>query len=234
RTITVTGATGTQGGSVIFSLLSYSIRAITRNPTSPKALALASQGVEVVTADLNDKSSLIQAFTGSYALFGVTDWATLFHHHGEEEATKIEIQQGINLYLAAKETKALEHYIWSTTSSPNKLSSGKWKVPFLDSKAVVDDLIKKDKEFLAKTTFFWCTVYGSNMNLPVTKPREEEGIWVQRLPVGPGAVIENISDPSKNVGVFVKTIIENPQKTRNGRYFLGSVESITTGKMLEV
>ncbi|CZR56829.1 related to nitrogen metabolic regulation protein nmr [Phialocephala subalpina] len=240
KIITIIGATGTQGGSVISALLSspsrspYHLRAVTRNPDSPKARTLASQGVELVTADLDNKASLLNVFQGSQIIFGVTDWATLFKKHGVEEATRIEIQQGTNLYLAAKETKTLEHYIWSTVSSPDKVSGGKWKVPFLDSKSVVDDLIKKDKEFLAKTTFFWCTVYGTNMGYPVTKPREEEGIWVLRLPVGPGAVIEEINDPSKNVGIFVKAIIEQPDKTRNGIYVLGSVESITTGDMLKL
>jgi uncharacterized protein YbjT (DUF2867 family) len=65
KLLTVVGATGTQGQSVIESALkdkSYSIRAITRNPSSEKAKLLASKGIEVVKADLNDEQSLVEAF----------------------------------------------------------------------------------------------------------------------------------------------------------------------------
>lgn len=63
--LTVTGATGAQGGSVIDSALKagvYKIRAITRNIESDSAKALAARGVEVVAADLNDEESLVKAF----------------------------------------------------------------------------------------------------------------------------------------------------------------------------
>lgn len=59
RIITVFGATGTQGGSVIRSLLShpvlskqFKIRGVTRDVSQPAAVALVKQGVEVVKASL--------------------------------------------------------------------------------------------------------------------------------------------------------------------------------------
>jgi uncharacterized protein YbjT (DUF2867 family) len=64
-TLTVVGATGVQGGSVIDSALKvggYKVRAITRNADSEKAKALAARGVEIVAADLNDMASLVKAF----------------------------------------------------------------------------------------------------------------------------------------------------------------------------
>jgi uncharacterized protein YbjT (DUF2867 family) len=55
KLITVVGATGNQGGSVIKSILAdpelskeYKIRGITRDPLKPKGEKLKSQGVEVV------------------------------------------------------------------------------------------------------------------------------------------------------------------------------------------
>jgi putative NADH-flavin reductase len=63
--LTVIGATGTQGASVIDAALkagTYKIRAITRNPSSTKAQSLAAQGVEVVAGDLNNEESLVKAF----------------------------------------------------------------------------------------------------------------------------------------------------------------------------
>jgi CheY-specific phosphatase CheX len=61
----IIGATGGQGGSVVNSFLkdgTYAVRAVTRNVNSEKAKALHARGVEVVTADLNDVTSLVQAF----------------------------------------------------------------------------------------------------------------------------------------------------------------------------
>lgn len=63
--LTVLGATGSQGGSVVNSALTegvYKVRAVTRNVNSDKAKALAARGVEVVTADLNDQKSLVRVF----------------------------------------------------------------------------------------------------------------------------------------------------------------------------
>lgn len=52
-----------QGGGVVDALLSqgkFQVRAISRDPSSDKAKALAQRGVEVVQADLNDKVSLVK------------------------------------------------------------------------------------------------------------------------------------------------------------------------------
>lgn len=74
RLITVYGATGCQGGSVIASVLQnkasgFAIRGITRNPESAKALDLRTKGVEVVKANGFAKSQVIEAFRGSWAVF---------------------------------------------------------------------------------------------------------------------------------------------------------------------
>jgi uncharacterized protein YbjT (DUF2867 family) len=56
KIITIFGATGTQGGSVISAILAdatlakeFSIRGVTRDTSKPNAQALAKQGVELVT-----------------------------------------------------------------------------------------------------------------------------------------------------------------------------------------
>ncbi|XP_035683390.1 nmrA-like family domain-containing protein 1 [Branchiostoma floridae] len=61
KLITVFGATGIQGGSVTNALLEdrdFKVRAVTRNASSDKAKALQAKGAEVVTADLDDPSTL--------------------------------------------------------------------------------------------------------------------------------------------------------------------------------
>lgn len=85
KLLTVFGATGNQGGSVIKSILAnpqlsseYKIRAITRDPSKPSGKALADKGVEVVKADLKDKDSVKKAVEGSSAVFGVTNCMHLY------------------------------------------------------------------------------------------------------------------------------------------------------------
>lgn len=80
KIITVFGATGNQGGSVIASIQGnsklsseYKIRGVTRDPSKPKGQALAEKGVELVKADLSDKESVKKAIEGSHTVFAVTN-----------------------------------------------------------------------------------------------------------------------------------------------------------------
>lgn len=141
RTVVVLGATGQQGGSVVHALLSskthkYNIVGLTRNPSSECAKHLESQGVKLIQADLNDKASLVRAFTSvhAWAVYGVTNsmdqhvlWA------GKPEA---EEQEGKNLVDAAFEAK-VEYLIWSTLPDTRKITGGKYNVPHFHHKAAV-------------------------------------------------------------------------------------------------
>jgi uncharacterized protein YbjT (DUF2867 family) len=173
KIIAIVGATGTQGGSIIAALENnpaYKIRALTRNPNSDKAKALASRGVEVVAADVNDEASLVKAFDGTSVVFAVTDFFEPFARVGAETAMDIEYQQGINLARAAAQTASLELYIWSTLPDSRTLSVGKVVVPHFAAKARVDEFIKKDKALLAKTVFLWITFYATNLTYPPFTP----------------------------------------------------------------
>ena len=85
KLLTIFGATGNQGGSVIDAVLSrpelkekYSLRGITRDPASGRSKPLADKGVELVKGNLDDPESLKAAVKGSYGVFGVTDfWAVM-------------------------------------------------------------------------------------------------------------------------------------------------------------
>ncbi|KAL2674324.1 hypothetical protein Neosp_012775 [[Neocosmospora] mangrovei] len=81
KLVTVYGATGAQGGSVVRALLrdkssSFTIRGITRSPDSEAAKALAVEGVEIVKVNKFDKTELAAAFKGSWAVFVNTNSAT--------------------------------------------------------------------------------------------------------------------------------------------------------------
>lgn len=70
--ITVFGATGNQGGSVVRSLLqnpAFRVRALTRNPSSDAAKKLADAGAEVVGANGFSSEDMGKAFHGSWGVF---------------------------------------------------------------------------------------------------------------------------------------------------------------------
>ena len=71
-----------QGGSVVKALSestkNYRVRGIGRDVNKPAAKELASKGVEMVAADLTDRSAAEGAFKGADIVFAVTDfWAHL-------------------------------------------------------------------------------------------------------------------------------------------------------------
>src|SRR5258708_4525330 len=119
--ILITGATGRQGGAVIRHLLSKErrLRALTRQPESGAALALARQGIDVVQGDLEDPASLERAMRGVQGVYSVQDfWAV---------GARREIQQGKNLADAAKKA-GVEHFVYSSVGGADRNSGiGHWE-----------------------------------------------------------------------------------------------------------
>ncbi|KAL6857848.1 hypothetical protein ACO1O0_005291 [Amphichorda felina] len=70
-TIFVCGATGTQGGAVARHLLTTgaTVHALARDPTTPKAKALASLGVKLWHGDFDNAEALAAALAGTQAVF---------------------------------------------------------------------------------------------------------------------------------------------------------------------
>ncbi|KAL6692821.1 NAD(P)-binding protein [Trichoderma pleuroticola] len=153
RLICVVGATGNQGGSVArrFLAAGFRVRGLTRNSTSPAAKELAAQGAELVEANLDDPSSLHQAFAGANVIFSVTDyWEPFFHPQCRKAAEAqgisyrrfaydTEYRHGKNIAdAAAKVAGSLDAngFLVSTLSHAGKCSNGKFKELYhFDSKA---------------------------------------------------------------------------------------------------
>ncbi|KAK2742361.1 hypothetical protein FQN55_007895 [Onygenales sp. PD_40] len=241
KLITIVGATGIQGGSVVETLLknpAYSIRAITRDRNSKSAHALADRGIEVVEADLNNVESLHAAFAGSQAIFAVTNFFDALPKLGVEKSMEIETQQGINLANAASATQSLEHFVWSTLPNSQRISGGRAAVPYWQSKARVDEHIKSIPTLLRKTTFVWFGWYARNMEYPWYQPSPvhqggPEKPYIQLLASSPSSVrVQMLGDERTNIGLFVNSILEQPEMTLPGRYVLGAVEDMSLAEIV--
>jgi len=142
RIIAVVGATGAQGGGLVRAILEdpasgFVPRALTRDPGSDAARALAAAGAQVVRADVDDEASLARAFEGAWGAYCVTFfWA---HFSPEQETGEA------GAMARAARSAGLEHVIWSTLEDTRRwvpLSDdrmptlgGKYKVPTSTARA---------------------------------------------------------------------------------------------------
>ena len=115
RIILVAGATGKQGGALVQHLLTgkWKVRALTRNPESRAAKALAGRGVEVLRGDLEDPASLDRAVAGAYGVYSVQDFWSV--------GARREVQQGKNLADAAAKA-SVEHFVYSSVGGAERNS----------------------------------------------------------------------------------------------------------------
>lgn len=130
KTITVFGATGTQGNAVAKRLLQdgWQVRAVTRDPGLAKAQDLAELGAELVTADFDDFASLIKALEDSYGVYSVQPSLTTPGNVGEA-------RWGIAVADAAWTAK-IQHFVY--TSAVIERAKG---VMGLGSKRAVEERI---------------------------------------------------------------------------------------------
>ena len=189
KIIAVTGATGAQGGGLIRTILAhpeggFSARAITRDPSSEKAKALAALGVEVVQGDLDDEASLVDAFAGAYGAYCVTNFWE--HFSPAKENT-----QAANLARAAK-TAGVSHVIWSTLEDVRKwvpLSDDRmptlmdhYKVPHFDGKGESNHFFT---DAGVPTTFLNTSFYWDNLIYFGMGPKPgEDGTLAITFPLG--------------------------------------------------
>ena len=166
KIIAVFGATGAQGGGLARAILNdkqseFSVRAITRDPSSDKAKELARLGAEVVAADIDDSASMKKALDGAYGAYFVTFFWTHFSPEKEYGEAK-------GMAEAAK-AAGLKHVIWSTLEDTRNwvpldddrmpTLQGKYKVPHFDSKGEADKLFT---ELGVPTTFLRVSFYWDN------------------------------------------------------------------------
>src|ERR1700758_5371256 len=230
KIIAIVGATGVQGGGLLRAIMAdpdgrFPARALTRNAGSDRARELASQGAEVIEADLDDETSLRNAFDGAYGAYVVTNfWA---HRTPEQEQARpraeMELDQAAAAARAAKDTE-LRHVVWSTLEDtrphfqrlgievPDAL--GNYKVPHFDAKG------EANASFAAlgvPTTFLQTTFYYEAFLQDQGPHRDDNGELVLSLPMADKklALVAGEDIGKTALGVF-----------RRGGQFVGKTVSI--------
>ncbi|KAF7357628.1 NmrA domain-containing protein [Mycena sanguinolenta] len=212
RIVSVFGATGLQGGSLVEALLkdgTFVPRAISRDPESEASKKLKARGVEVVKGDPLDKDGLVTALRGSEAVFAVTH-PVFFHQNMEGKG---ELVQGRNIVDAAKEA-GVKFFIWSSLPSISKVSGGKYThaVQYDEKEAVREYLESSGMthasillpgflENLYSRPLMKKTDAGFDIAFPIFKPSDLNSYaWIGRdLPAAALVLLNNYTDPAKGI-----------------------------------
>jgi uncharacterized protein YbjT (DUF2867 family) len=131
RTILITGATGKQGGSIVRAMLGkgFRLRALTRNPDSEAAHAVAALGVEMVKGDLDHPHLVEQALAGAWGAFAVQNtW-----EHGVER----EEEQGVRFARLAHHA-GVHHFVYSSVGSAHRDTG----IPHFENKSRVERVVR--------------------------------------------------------------------------------------------
>ncbi|GAA0908708.1 NmrA/HSCARG family protein [Pseudonocardia zijingensis] len=144
--VLVTGATGKQGGATTRALLAAGVpvRALVRDPSSPRAEAVAALGAELVEGDLLDRDSVARAADGVRAVFSVQMPAFT----GDRFDFDGEVTQGVNLIEGAKAAGVPQFVHTSVTGAGRHTQHpawepGRWAVePALGAKAAIQDRVR--------------------------------------------------------------------------------------------
>jgi uncharacterized protein YbjT (DUF2867 family) len=193
KVIAIVGATGAQGGGLARAILAdpdggFAVRAITRDPSSEKAQALAALGAEVVAGDVDDEESLVRAFTGVHGAYCVTFfWAHFSPAQELEEAGKM---------ARAAKAAGVRHVIWSTLEDTRRFVpldddrmptlGGSYKVPHYDAKGEANHLFIQAG---VPTTFLQTSFYWENfIHFGMGPQRGEDGALAITFPIGSGRI----------------------------------------------
>ncbi len=197
--ILVTGATGNQGGAVARELLAngYRVKAMTRSPTGGAAQSLSAQGAEIISADLDDPSSLEKALVGIWGVFAVQNtW---------EAGVEREEEQGKRIAETARR-QGVQHYVYSSVGSAHR-STG---IPHFDNKWRVEETVRGLR--FPSYTVLRPVFFMENWLSPWFKPGIDQG----KLMVGlqPETVLQMVA--VQDIGRYGRLAFERHQDL-NGR-----------------
>jgi uncharacterized protein YbjT (DUF2867 family) len=179
----------------------HQVRALTRNPDSTKAKALAKAGVTLVRASLEDTAALTKALDGATSLFAMT---TPF-----EAGAQAETRQGISAADAAK--AAGVHLVFTSVGSANRQTG----VPHFDSKYEVEKHIAQ----IGVRATVLAPVYFME-NLYFGREQLAKGIYATPLPPTRKLAQVAVAD----IGAVAVRLLEEAQRYTGKRFDLAGDE----------
>ncbi|MFJ8924598.1 Uncharacterized conserved protein YbjT, contains NAD(P)-binding and DUF2867 domains [Streptomyces sp. LamerLS-316] len=146
--VLVAGATGRQGGATARALLAQGtpVRALVRDPDTPRARAVEALGAQLCVGDLTEPSTLGAAVDGVRAVFSVQMPAWT----GQGFDFAGEVRQADNLMTAAR-AAGVEQFVQSSTSGVGQhveapgWAEGRWSIMEapLGTKAAIQDRLRE-------------------------------------------------------------------------------------------
>lgn len=213
--VLVTGATGQQGGAVAGALISrgHHVRALTRNPDSDAARALAARGAEIVSGSLEDRESIVHAARGVDTVFAVTT--------PYEKGTEVETQHGFNLVDAAAEV-GVGHFVYTSVGSADRDTG----IPHFDSKYKVERrLVDSGLPY----TIIGPVFFMENWRSPWFLPALEQGAVALAMP--PKRKLAHVA--LRDIGNFAALIIERREEFFGKRFDIAS-DDLSGSEVAEV
>lgn len=209
KIIAIVGATGAQGGGLARAILAdpssgFAIRALTRNPDSDNARALADMGADVVHADIDSEESITSALQGAYGAFFVT----AFWEHFSPDTEK---KHARNMANAAK-SAGVKHVIWSSLEDTRAFLPvdndrmptlmDVYNVPHFDAKGEANAYFTEAgiPTTILNTAFYW----DNFIHFGLGPQRGEDGSLVLGMPMAdkrlPGISVDDIGKAA--YGIF--------------------------------
>lgn len=214
RTLLITGATGKQGGALIKSILSsqptppFKILAVTRNPSSASAQALASKpNVSLIQGDFSDTPAIFEKAGGPGKIWGV--FGVQLPAMGPFAKDDQEIVQGKALVDAAV-ANGVKHFVYSSVDrgGREKSDADPTYVPHFKTKFEIE---KHLKEQAAKSPqkMSWTILrpVGFMGNLTPTFPGKGFAVCWQQMG---GKKMQLIA--IEDIGFFGAAAFKDPQK----------------------
>ena len=136
--ILVFGATGQQGGSVANALLKagWPVRALVRDPASPKSIALRDAGVELVQGGFADADVIRAAMTGVHGVFSVQPSSG----QGPELGLSDEDEESFGIAIADQAVESgVMHLVYASIGAVGDKPTG---MGHFDSKARIEAHIR--------------------------------------------------------------------------------------------
>ncbi|KAJ3887936.1 hypothetical protein GG344DRAFT_80252 [Lentinula edodes] len=218
KLVLIIGATGTQGRPCVSAMLArqndgnpspYSVRVLTRDPTSEQAQGLASLGAELFQGSFENLETVACAMEGCYGVFVNTDTYSV----GQQK----EIYLAIKMFEQAHRVPLIRHFIWSGLD-----------YEFTDFQPSIDSSPSGD---LLTWSIITTGPYIENLGGVLLGPlaERENGAVVFALPVGDGHV-PCIS--LEDIGWWVRYTFDHRSET-SGQELKIATEMMTMDQLVE-